>query len=151
MLYEAKQPLADFPAWGKAREVLDLLIKNEDVHATEIFIDEEVFGDKIPTDEEVNTYLAENRDEIANDLGYSDWDSYERYCNWEEGDEVFWYDPATADYESEEAYEEACKTVWVIEDIDKENETAWIFVKELGGPAQTEVYLSELELVKDKK
>ena len=116
MLYEAKQPLADFPAWGKAREVLDLLIKNDDVHATEIFIDEEVFGDMIPTDEEVNTYLAENRDEIANDLGYYDGDSYERYCNWEEGDEVFWYDPAENDYEAHEAYEEACKTVWVIED-----------------------------------
>ena len=69
---------------------------------------------------------------------------------WEEGDEVFWYDPATADYESEEAYEEACKQVWAIDEIDKENETAWIYLKDLGGPAQTEVPLSELELVTDK-
>ena len=150
MIYEAKQPLEKFPAWGKARETLDLLIKNGDVYAAEIFIDEIAFSDKIPTDEEVNNYLIHNRDEIANDLGYYDWDSYEHYCTWEEGDEVFWYDPAENDYESHEAYEEACKTVWVIEDIDKENETAWIYEKDLGGPAGTEVPLSELELVKEK-
>jgi hypothetical protein len=40
--------------------------------------------------------------------------------------------------------------VWVIDEIDKENETAWIYRKDIGGPAQTEVPLSELELVKDK-
>lgn len=150
MVYEIEKPLADFEAWSGGKATLDFLIETGDVYEIDVFLNDVAFGDKVPTDEEVNDYLWFERDSIAEELGYYDWDSYEHYWNWEEGDEVFWYDPAEDDYDSPEAYEEACKTVWVIEEIDKENETAWIYEKELGGPAGTEVNLSELELVKDK-
>lgn len=147
MTYKVDTNLEEFPAWSGGKDTLDVLIENGDCDKVEDFI-EESFTD--PSDTDINDFLWFERDQIAEYLGYYDWDSYEHYAKWEEGDEVFWYDPAEADYESAEAYEEACKQVWVIEDIDKENETAWIYLKDIGGPAQTEVPLSELELVKDK-
>lgn len=147
MTYVIDQSLADFRAWSGGRYTLDVLIENGDCERVEELIEESF---NRPTITDINDFLWYQRDDIANYLGYYDWDSYEHYAKWVEGDEVFWYDPAVADYESAEAYEEACKQVWVIEDIDKENETAWIYLKDIGGPAQTEVYLSELELVKDK-
>lgn len=147
MTYTVDESLENFRAWSGGRYTLDVLIENGDCDRVEDFIEESFTN---PSDTDINDLLWHERDQIAEYLGYYDWDSYEHYAKWEDGDEVFWYDPAEADYESAEAYEEACKQVWVIEDIDKENETAWIYLKDVGGPAQTEVYLSELELVTDK-
>lgn len=147
MTYTVEQSLLFFPAWGGGKDTLDALIENGDCDRVEELI-EEAFTN--PSNTDINDFLWFERDQIAEYLGYYDWDSYEHYAQWEEGDEVFWYDPAEADYESKEAYEEACRQVWVIDDIDKENETAWIYLKDVGGPAQTEVPLSELELVKDE-
>ena len=147
MTYTTDESLENFRAWSGGKDTLDVLIENGDCDRVEDFI-EECFTN--PSDTDINDFLWFERDQIAEYLGYYDWDSYEHYAKWEDGDEVFWYDPAEADYESEEAYEKACKQIWVIEDIDKENETAWIYLKDVGGPAGTEVYLSELELVTDK-
>jgi len=63
------------------------------------------------------------------------------------GDAVHWNDPAIADYEDIQA---AYNRVFFVESIDWDEETAWI--REDGDVfAQTEVYLSELELIKDEK
>ena len=151
MIYQIEESLENFSAWSGGKDTLDFLIKTGDVDQIDELIEQGIGGEtNIPTATDINDFLWFERDQIAEYLGYYDWDSYEHYAMWEEGDEVFWYDPATADYESEEAYEEACKQVWAIDEIDKENETAWIYLKDLGGPAQTEVPLSELELVTDK-
>lgn len=147
MTYTIDESLENFRAWSGGKDTLDVLIENGDCDRVEEFIEASFTN---PSETDINDFLWLERDQIAEYLGYYDWDSYEHYAKWEEGDEVFWYDPAEADYESEEAYEKACKQIWVIEDIDKENETAWIYLKDVGCPAGTEVYLSELELVTDK-
>jgi hypothetical protein len=153
MTYTIEESLENFSAWAGGKDTLNTLIENGDCDRVEELIEESF---KHPTATDINDFLWFERDDIASYLGYYDWDSYEHYAKWEDGDEVFWYDPAADDYEyeSEEDYEDAAKVarmeVWVIDEIDKENETAWIYRKDIGGPAQTEVPLSELELVKDK-
>lgn len=151
MKYIVEDSICDFPAWSGGADTLRTIIENGDGDILEeIFEDGFCYEGEVPTATEINDILWFERDVIANNMGYADWDGYERYHAWGEGDEVFWYDPAGDDYESGEVYEEACKRVWVIEEIDRECETAWIYEKDLGGPAGTEVPLSELELVKDK-
>jgi hypothetical protein len=64
----------------------------------------------------------------------------------EVGDRVYWHDPAIGDYDNPQ---EALERVFVIEEVDNENETAWIREEDYDGYAQTEVYTWELELVED--
>ena len=148
MVYQIDEALENFAAWSGGKDTLDFLIKTGDVDQIDELIEQGIGGEtNIPTATDINDFLWFERDQIASYLGYYDWDSYEHYWNWEEGDEVFWYDPEIDEYENPD---EAMKRVWIIEDIDKEGETAWIYEKDLGGPAGTEVPLSELELVRAK-
>jgi len=70
----------------------------------------------------------------------------DRQLRIQEGSAVHWNDPAISDYEDRQA---AYDRVFFVESIDWDEETAWI--REDGDVfAQTEVYLSELELIKDE-
>lgn len=66
-------------------------------------------------------------------------------ANFKVGDRVYWHDPAIGDYENPQ---EALERVFIVEDVDNENETAWIREEDYDGYAQTEVYTWELELIK---
>ena len=144
MTYQIEESLDNFAAWSGGKDTLDFLIKTGDVDQIDELIEDGIGGENnIPTATEINDFLWFERDSIAEYLGYYDWDSYEHYWNWEEGDEVFWYDPEIQEYDDPE---EAQSRVFTIVDIDKQSETATI----TDGATEAEVNLSELELVHDK-
>lgn len=76
MTYTIDEYLKDFPAWAGGKYTLDTLIENGDCERVEEFI-EESFKRKRPTITDINDFLWYQRDDIANYLGYCDWDSYE--------------------------------------------------------------------------
>lgn len=100
MEYTIDRNLEDFPAWAGGKATLDVLIEKGDCEQVEDFI-EECFSH--PTDTDINDFLWFERDQIAEYLGYEDWDAYE---NGEEtykdingvelavSDEVHWHDEA---------------------------------------------------------
>lgn len=75
MEYKVETSLRNFKAWEGGKYTLEKLIERGDCKDVELNI-ENLF-DETPTDTEINDYLWFNRDEIANDLGYEDWDMYE--------------------------------------------------------------------------
>lgn len=146
MRYIVEQSILDFPAWSGGADTLRTIVEYgygdmlDDIF-DEMFCDE----DKVPTDTEINDILWFERDSLANAMGYYDWDSFERYHAWEEGDEVFWYNP---DDEDDEPLPDSERKIYTIVELNTDVETATI---SLDGEEYDGVDLSELELVKDKK
>ena len=103
MTYTIDQSLADFNAWSGGKDTLAVLIEKGVCDEVEEFI-EECFSH--PTDTDINDFLWFERDQIAEHLGYDDWEAFE---NGEEtykdingvelavSDEVHWHDEAGYD------------------------------------------------------
>ena len=103
MTYTIDQSLADFNAWSGGKDTLAVLIEKGVCDEVEEFI-EECFSH--PTDTDINDFLWFERDQIAEHLGYDDWEAFE---NGEEtykdingvelaiSDEVHWHDEAGVD------------------------------------------------------
>lgn len=103
MTYTIERNLEDFKAWAGGKATLDVLIEKGVCDVVEDFI-EQCFSH--PTDTDINDFLWFERDQIAEHLGYEDWDAFE---NGEEtykdingvelavSDEVQWDDEAGRD------------------------------------------------------
>ena len=76
MEYKVETSLHDFPAWQGGKDTLDTIIERDDCQEVEDLI-ETVFFDQDATDEDINDFLWFERDQIAEHLGYRDWDAYE--------------------------------------------------------------------------
>ena len=103
MTYTIDESLENFHAWAGGKATLDVLIDKGVCEQVEEFI-EECFSH--PTDTDINDFLWFERDQIAEHLGYDDWEAFE---NGEEtykdingvelavSDEVHWHDEAGYD------------------------------------------------------
>ena len=103
MTYTIDQSLVDFNAWSGGKDTLDVLIEKGVCDEVEELI-EQCFSN--PTDTDINDFLWFERDQIAEYLGYEDWEAFE---NGEEtykdingvelavSDEVQWLDQAGYD------------------------------------------------------
>ena len=103
MTYTIDKSLEDFHAWSGGKDTLDVLIEKGVCDEVEEFI-EQCFSH--PTDTDINDFLWFERDQIAEHLGYDDWEAFE---NGEEtykdingvelavSDEVHWHDEAGYD------------------------------------------------------
>lgn len=103
MTYTIDESLENFSAWSGGKDTLAVLIEKGVCEQVEEFI-EECFSH--PTDTDINDFLWFERDQIAEYLGYDDWDAFE---NGEEtykdingvelavSDEVHWHDEAGYD------------------------------------------------------
>lgn len=98
MKYTVESDLWNFQAWSGGKDTLDDLKEKGDCEAVEELIDE-LFGDDIPSDTEVNDFLWFERDAIAEHLGYRDYDAYMN--GWSLSDledaENWWTDEAEPD------------------------------------------------------
>ena len=99
MEYTIDRNLEDFSAWAGGKATLDVLIERGDCEQVEDFI-MECFSH--PTDTDINDFLWFERDQIAEYLGYEDWDDYENNEVYKDingvelavSDEVHWDDEA---------------------------------------------------------
>lgn len=105
MEYKVDTTLDQFDAWSGGNDTLKVLIEKGVCDEVEEFI-EQCFTD--PTDTDINDFLWFERDQIAEYLGYKDWDAFE---NGEDddayedmngtpihiGDKVHWDDEAGVD------------------------------------------------------
>jgi len=103
MVYEIDESLENFSAWAGGKATLEVLIDKGVCDEVEDFIDQ-CF--QHPTATDINDFLWFERDQIAEYLGYEDWDAFE---NGEEiykdingvelavSDEVIWHDEAGED------------------------------------------------------
>ena len=103
MEYKVERSLDQFDAWSGGNDTLKVLIEKGVCDEVEDFI-EQCFAH--PTDTDINDFLWFERDQIAEYLGYEDWDAFE---NGEEtykdingvelavSDEVHWHDEAGYD------------------------------------------------------
>ena len=102
MTYTIDRSLEAFSAWAGGKATLDTLIEKGDCEAVEDFINE-CFSH--PTDTDINDFLWFERDQIAEYLGYEDWDDYENNEVYKDingvelavSDEVKWEDEAGYD------------------------------------------------------
>lgn len=108
MEYKVDCILEDFDAWSGGRSTLDTLIEKGVCEKVEDFI-EQCFTD--PTDTDINDFLWFERDQIAEYLGYKDWDAFENGDETYEdingvelavSDEVKWHDEAGVDENGED-------------------------------------------------
>ena len=108
MEYKVERSLDQFDAWSGGKDTLDVLIEKGVCDEVEDFI-EQCFTD--PTDTDINDFLWFERDQIAEYLGYDNWEAFE---NGEEtyedingvelavSDEVKWHDEAGVDENGED-------------------------------------------------
>jgi len=106
MEYKVESSLYNFPAWQGGKDTLDTLIEKGDCEKVEDFL-ETIFLEEDATDGDINDFLWFERDQIAQHLGYADWDEYEygedetyKDINGVElavSDEVHWHDEAGYD------------------------------------------------------
>lgn len=76
--FRVETELADFQAWQGGKDTLDTLIEKGDADRVEDIICSLYYVDgEIPTETQINDLLWFERDWIAQELGYSDWDEYE--------------------------------------------------------------------------
>ena len=108
MEYKIECDLDQFDAWSGGNDTLKVLIEKGVCDEVQSFI-EETFCNEIPTDTDINDFLWFERDQIAEYLGYKDWDEFE-YGDEDEdtykdingveldiSDEVHWHDEAGYD------------------------------------------------------
>ena len=103
MEYKVERSLEDFDAWSGGKDTLDVLIEKDVCDEVEDFI-EQCFTD--PTDTDINDFLWFERDQIAEYLGYDNWEAFENGeetykdingVKLEVSDEVHWDDEAGYD------------------------------------------------------
>ncbi len=109
MEYRVESSLENFDAWSGGNDTLKVLIEKGVCDEVEDFIGQ-CFTD--PTDTDINDFLWFERDQIAEYLGYKDWDEFEygdedtyEDINGVElavSDEVKWHDEAGVDENGEE-------------------------------------------------
>lgn len=85
MKYTNECSLENFEAWSGGKDTLDVLIEKGDCDEVEVFI-EMNWPDELPSETDINDLLWFGRDEIAQHLGYADWEEYE-YGKSEDDDE----------------------------------------------------------------
>ena len=85
MKYYVEESLDNFEAWSGGKDTLDTLRENGDCDAVESLI-EELYPDGDVSETGINDILWFERDTIAQQLGYSDWDEY-KYGDKDEEDE----------------------------------------------------------------
>ena len=141
MTYTIDQSLADFNAWSGGKDTLAVLIEKGVCDEVEEFI-EECFSH--PTDTDINDFLWFERDQIAEHLGYDDWEAFE---NGEEiykdingvelavSDEVHWHDEAGYDEDGSmitfTIVDESYDGYFNIAYEDEENPERWAYYTEL--------------------
>ena len=103
MQYTVDNSLEDFNAWSGGKDTLAVLIEKGVCDEVEDFI-EQCFTN--PTDTDINDFLWFERDQIAEYLGYEDWEAFENGeetykdingVKLEVSDEVQWLDEAGYD------------------------------------------------------
>lgn len=108
MEYKVDCSLEDFDAWSGGKDTLDTLIEKGVCDEVEDFI-EQCFTD--PTNTDINDFLWFERDQIAEYLGYKDWEAFENGEETHEdingvelavSDEVKWHDEAGVDENGED-------------------------------------------------
>ena len=109
MEYRVESSLENFDAWSGGNDTLKVLIEKGVCDEVEDFIGQ-CFTD--PTDTDINDFLWFERDQIAEYLGYKDWDEFEygdedtyEDINGVElavSDEVKWHDEAGVDENGED-------------------------------------------------
>lgn len=109
MEYRVESSLENFDAWSGGNDTLKVLIEKGVCDEVEDFIGQ-CFTD--PTDTDINDFLWFERDQIAEYLGYKDWDEFEygdedtyEDINGVElavSDEVKWHDEAGVDENGDE-------------------------------------------------
>ena len=111
MEYTIEESLENFNAWSGGKDTLDVLIEKGVCDEVEEFIEQSFVR---PTDTDINDFLWFERDQIAEYLGYKDWDEFE-YGDEDEdtykdingvelavSDEVKWHDEAGVDENGED-------------------------------------------------
>lgn len=108
MEYRIESSLENFDAWSGGNDTLKVLIEKGVCDEVEDFI-EQCFTD--PTDTDINDFLWFERDQIAEYLGYKNWDAFENGKKTYEdingvelavSDEVKWHDEAGVDENGDE-------------------------------------------------
>lgn len=103
MEYKVERDLDQFDAWSGGKDTLDVLIEKGVCEEVEEFIGQ-CFTN--PTDTDINDFLWFERDQIAEYLGYEDWEAFENGeeiyedingVKLEVSDEVQWLDEAGYD------------------------------------------------------
>ena len=141
MEYTIERSLEDFDAWAGGKATLDTLIEKGDCDKVEDFINE-CFSH--PTDTDINDFLWFERDQIADYLGYEDWDAYEngdqtyKDINGVElavSDEVKWHDEAGYDEDGKmiifTIVEDNGDGYFNIANEDEDNPERWAYYTEL--------------------
>ena len=141
MTYTIDKSLEDFHAWAGGKDTLDVLIDKGVCDEVEEFI-EQCFSH--PTDTDINDFLWFERDQIAEHLGYDDWEAFE---NGEEtyedingvelavSDEVHWHDEAGYDEDGSmitfTIVEENYDGYFNLANEDEDNPERWAYYTEL--------------------
>ena len=141
MTYTIDKSLEDFHAWAGGKDTLDVLIDKGVCDEVEEFI-EQCFSH--PTDTDINDFLWFERDQIAEHLGYDDWEAFE---NGEEtykdingvelavSDEVHWHDEAGYDEDGSmitfTIVDESYDGYFNIAYEDEDNPERWAYYTEL--------------------
>jgi len=108
MEYRVESSLENFDAWSGGKDTLKVLIEKGVCNEVEDFIGQ-CFTD--PTDTDINDFLWFERDQIAEYLGYKNWDAFENGkktyedingVELEVSDEVKWHDEAGVDENGDE-------------------------------------------------
>ena len=141
MTYTIDESLENFRAWSGGKDTLAVLIEKGVCDEVEDFI-EQCFSH--PTDTDINDFLWFERDQIAEHLGYNDWEAFE---NGEEpykdingvelavSDEVHWHDEAGYDEDGSmitfTIVDESYDGYFNIAYEDEENPERWAYYTEL--------------------
>ena len=142
MEYRVESSLENFDAWSGGNDTLKVLIEKGVCDEVEDFIGQ-CFTD--PTDTDINDFLWFERDQIAEYLGYKDWDEFEygdedtyEDINGVElavSDEVKWHDEAGVDENGEDIVftivEERGDGYFNLANEDEENPERWAYYTEL--------------------
>ena len=141
MTYTIYKSLEDFHAWAGGKDTLDVLIDKGVCDEVEEFI-EQCFAH--PTDTDINDFRWFERDQIAEHLGYEDWEAFE---NGEEtykdingvelavSDEVHWHDEAGYDEDGSmitfTIVDESYDGYFNLANEDEDNPERWAYYTEL--------------------
>ena len=149
MEYTIDRNLEDFDAWAGGKATLEVLIEKGDCEQVENYINE-CF--EHPTDTDINDFLWFERDQIADYLGYKDWDTYEngeqtyKDINGVElavSDEVKWHDEAGYD---EAGYDEDGSMI-VFTIVEENGDGYFNLANEDEDNPERWAYYTELEIV----
>ena len=141
MTFTIERNLEDFNAWSGGKDTLAVLIEKGVCDEVEEFI-EQCFSH--PTDTDINDFLWFERDQIAEYLGYEDWEAFE---NGEEtykdingvelavSDEVHWHDEAGYDEDGSmitfTIVDESYDGYFNLANEDEDNPERWAYYTEL--------------------